>query len=947
MERVKTYALHEDFIARLADYLEAEIKQGRDINSLGIVFPGKRPALFLKRELARRIKKPFFPPVFFSIDEFIEYVLAKNQIVQKITDLDACFMIYELARKVSPDILKRRESFAAFLPWAREIFKFIEQLDLEGVTDEPLVNIQNKAAIGYDVPESINLLLKDVIAIRKNFHRALSEKNSYSRGLIYLKASQSVKECKFQELREVIFAGFFYLHKTEEAIIKDLFERNLAKLIFQGDAAQWSVLEKLQQRMDISIQPEKEDKAECKLSIEAGLDAHSQAGLVRGVLKDIKQLDKTVVVLPRPENIITLLCEISGTVDDFNVSMGYPLKRSSMYSLFSQIFKAQETKKKEQYYSKDYLRLLTHPLVKNLRICAPPAATRVLVHKIEEVILGMEQTEIGGSLFIKLRDIEQLKDLYDLAMVTMKKMDIEASRDDLKAIVKELHTLFFRGFEGLGNFADFAQQLSCCLEALVEKSFLSNYPLNVKMAERVYAIQEQLSGAAFRNEPFAAHEIFRIFENSLEQELISFSGSPLKGLQILGLFETRSLNFDNVIIMDLNEAVLPSIKIYEPLIPREVMIGLGLNRLEKEEEIQRYQFRKLIAGAKNVHLVYQKSPDKEKSRFLEELIWEKELCAGRLDVLEVPVGSFRVNVLAKKLSIAKDKKICDYLRRREYSASSVNTYLQCPLQFYFRYVLGLDEKEELLDEPQGADVGTFIHELLEQEFRKFYNRKPVIDSKFTKEFLGALDEKFERDFARRMKSDSFLVREILHVRLQRFLENEAQRDVAKILSLEEDFKLSIPCNGNEFKFKGRIDRIDQLNEQSIVVLDYKSSAADLLPDDDAQRIERLGFERAALKKTIKSFQLPLYLLFAESVKEFQGKRVNAALYTIKDLEKNFGLRPLFKSEEKFAQKDKIMAVYLKALASLFMDILDPSVPFKADEENLRHCRHCPFFYLCR
>nr|MBP7216207.1 PD-(D/E)XK nuclease family protein [Candidatus Omnitrophota bacterium] len=778
MERVKTYQLSEDFIAHLTRYLLDEfVARGEDLSSLGIVFPGKRPALFLKRSLARAIGGEFFAPAFFSIDEFVEHILTRQGPVQKISDLDACFMIYSLAKKISPDILQRRESFSAFLPWAREIVAFIEQLDLEGIEDEPLVNIQNKAAIGYDVPENINLLLNHIIAIRKAFHRELALKHLFSRGLMYATAARFAKDVSLGTVSNVLFCGFFFLHKTEQDIIKELYHAGKADLFFQGDPAEWSVLDKLQEALSIRLTPDTRKQPEYCLTIQSGFDVHSEVCLVRQILKQTKQLDKTVVVLPEPANIIPLLSEISGHILDFNVSMGYPLMRSSLYALFTYIIKAQETKKNDAYYVKDYLRLLAHPLVKNLMIVSNSQATRVLVHKIEEVLLGIEETSLGGSLFVRLDDIEHLKDLYDLALATMKKMDIEVTRDELKDLVRRLHALLFSCWEKVATFYDFSSELKTFMDFFVTKSHLNRYPLNLKMADKVYAIQEELSAAAFNHEPFLLADIFNVFQNKLEREMISFSGSPLKGLQILGLFETRSLSFDNVIIMDMNESVLPSLKIYEPLIPREVMIGLGLNRLEHEEQIQRYQFKKLLASAKQVHLLYQQRQDKEKSRFIEELIWERQKIGKTLKTFTMPSVSFKVKVLPKKMIIEKNSKIVTFLKKKEYSASSINTYLNCPLQFYFRYVLGLEEREDLLEEPQGSDIGTFIHELLEEQFKQYIGKAPVIDGHYAKQFLAAMDDKFEQDFARKMKSDAFLIRGILTVRMQRFLENEARRKV--------------------------------------------------------------------------------------------------------------------------------------------------------------------------
>lgn len=944
MDRVITYNLEDNFIDKLADYLEKNyISQGKDISKLVFIFGGKRPSLFFKKELSRRIKKSFIPPQFFTIDEFVEYLVSKKKNFSKISDLDACFAVYDLAKSVAPEIVKDRLEFSRFLPWAREILSFIEQLDVEDIHSISLKSIQENAKIGYDVPENINRMLESIIAIRKAYHKYLDEHQLYSRGYMYLMASSLVSEIELEEFEHLFFAGFFYLHNTEKTIVKKFFEAQKATLFFQGDQKDWSVLNKLANSLGTSLEAEKSAQENYDLSISAGFDVHSEVCLVRDILKNIKSTDKTVIVLPEPDNVIPLLSEISGLVDNFNVSIGYPLKRSSLYSLFENIFKAQSTKKDSQYYSRDYLKALAHPLVKNLRLLSNPSATRVLVHKIEEIILGIEETELSGSLFIKLSEIESSRELFDSAMSTIKNMDIEATYDELKSVVAQLHDILFKSWESLNNFYDFSISLGKLMDVLIRKSFLDNYPLNMKMAERIFGIKEELEIASFKSEKFEKEELFKIFENKLDNEIISFSGSPLKGLQILGLFETRSLNFENVIFMDVNEATLPSLKIYEPLIPREVMISLGLNRLEKEEEIQHYQFKRLIAGAKKVFLVYQERADKEKSRFIEEIVWSRQKKAKDFNVAHISKANFKVEVLAKQMEIKKSKEMVDFLKEKEYSASSLNTYLNCPLRFYFQYVLGFEEKEELRDDPEGRDIGTFVHELLEETFGKFVGRKPVIDEKFETYFANYLEDKFANDFEQKMKSDSFLIKRILEVRLNRFLEQEKHRPVEKLISLESKFSATLKLDSGNFKLKAFIDRIELLGDGSYLILDYKTGSTDIMPEAKFDKLEAAGYSREAIKNTVKSFQLPIYYHMVSGHKDFKGERVNACLYSLKDL----GMTQFFKKEEQLAQREAIMGGYLKALDVLFAEIIDPEVKFKADEKNPRHCQYCPFFYLCR
>jgi len=945
MDKIITYNLAEDFIGNLVDFTENNfLKQGKDISRIAFIFGGKRPALFLKKEFSKKIKKGFFPPQFFSMDEFIEYIVAKKGPFLKISDLDACFIIYNLLKSIAPGILKGRESFSEFLPWASEILSFIEQLDVEDINIESLDQVRSKAVIGFDAPESINALLESIIALRGAYHDVLKAKNAYSRGLMYLSASEYIKEAGFAEFDHMLFCGFFYLHKTEENIAKSLLGKNKAIFFFQGKSEDWPVLGNISKSFSFPFIPKKDRQPQYNLSVQAAFDMHSEVCLVREILKKIKNPDKTVIVLPDPDGIVALLSEISSCAENFNVSMGYPLNRSSLYSLFECIFKAQETKKDNGYYAKDYLAVLSHPLIKSLKIFSNPSITRILVHKIEEVVLGIERTPLGGGLFVKLPDIRNLANLYDIVLGITNLMDIEVGRDQLKSAVEQLHDILFARWETVSNFYDFSSALGDFLGLLIDKSSLSDYPLNLKMADRIFSIKDELKGSSFNKEPFPQEDVFRIFKNRLESAKVSFSGSPLKGLQVLGLLETRSLNFDNVIVMDVNESALPNLKIYEPLIPREVMINIGLNRLEKEEEIQRYQFRRLVSSAKNVYLIYQDSPDKERSRFIEELAWESQKESKSKDALPVAQAGFKIKVMPKALEIFKNTDVINLLEGMEYSASSVNTYLNCPLSFYYQYVLNLREKEGLLDEPEAADIGTFIHELLEDTFLGFIGRKPRIDAKFTKYFFSALDKKFKDEFSKKMKSDSFLAKEILDFRMKKFLEYEKTRDVKEIICLEETFKAEIKLGDHVFKFKAIIDRIDRLPQDDILVLDYKTGGTDIMPQSNLEKITASGFHRRALKNTIKSFQLPLYVYIVGADERYKGLNINAAIYGIKNPKKD---SMLFKKDSQPDNSDGAMQIYIQALENLIAEILNPEAPFRADSENISRCKHCQFFYMCR
>ena len=617
--------------------------------------------------------------------------------------------------------------------------------------------------------------------------------------------------------------------------------------------------------------------------------------------------------------------------------MGYPLKLSSIYVLFNFLLRAQESKKADKYYTVDYLELMRHPLIKNLKLGEDPAITRVMVHKIEELLQGSEETSIGGSLFLSLDEIEAEDKIYLRSVQTLKNMKIKASFDECQRVLKQLHRLFFRSCEQVTSFSDFAGMLEEILSVLVAKSRLLSFPFNSKVVDKFYSFIEEFKSLLFSKEKFTSFEIWEIFKQKLQSEKVAFVGSPLQGTQILGLFETRSLNFENVIIMDLNESVLPKLKIYEPLIPREVMLSLGLNRLEKEEEIQRYQFMRLISGAKNVHLIYEENQINEKSRFIEELLWAKQKKSKKIEVLDALKGVFQIKMRSKDTSITKTPQVLEFLKESRYSASRINTYLNCPLRFYYQYVLGLKEQEDLLTDPQAQHIGTFVHELLSETFAIFENKRPVINTEFKKYFFKKMEKSFKNKLARRMRSDSFLLKRIIENRLDKFLDNEAGRKVSKIISLEQERTDTITLDNMTFDFRYTIDRIDQMDDDSILVIDYKTGGADVAPKKVSE-LENMELTRQSIKTNIKSFQLPLYYYFTSKV--FPKKHINAQLYNLRTIE-----RKSFVTEADLPVKDKLIEICLEALKAVFFELFDPDTPFSPDKDE-RKCRSCPFLSLC-
>lgn len=937
MSRSITYSFGDNFLDNIADFIYRDFfKKYHNLDRIACVFSGKRPGLFLKAKLAERIKASYIPPRIFSIDEFMQYVIAKDKPLANIRDLDASYLIYNLAKDLSQDILKGREEFKQFIPWAREIIAFIEQLDLEAIENKSLLSVEESAKIGYEVPESINLLLAKISKIRDEYHKHLLKVNQYSRGLIYLKAAQAVNRKKFSEFEVILFCNFYYLPNTQAKVMKDIYDKNKAICFFQGNQEDWPQLSKNAKLFNSQIKPQEEIRNNYKLNLYEGFDMHSQVCLAREIIKDINDKKDTVVVLPLAQTVIPLLSEISSYVKDFNVSMGYPINRSLFYALFNSFFKLVQSQKGQLYYSKDYLSLLKHPLIKSINFIKDPAFTRVLIHKLEELLQGQEDSSIGGSLFIDLETIAREDKLYSLTKETLEAMNIEVKLDDCRELLNLLHDNLFIRWAKIDSFDKFSKELIRFLDLLREKSFVSKYPFNVKVIEILYELSQELQEVSFSNEKFALEDIWEIFINKLDQQHLSFLGSPLRGMQILGVLETRALNFKNVIVLDVNESVLPKLKDYEPLIPREVMLSLGLNRLEEEEEIQRYQFMRLINQAKNVHLIYKQDEQTPKSRFIEELLWQQQQETKRLEALTIKRANFTATIAKKEEVINKTPEMIEYLKKSVYSASRLDVYLHCPLKFYYQYVLGLKEKDDLLEGPQERQVGTFIHELLETCFKPFLGKKPIIDEQFINDFFMTMQDKFERQITPRMRSDAFLLKGIIKARLEKFLKAERERELLKILAIEERNCGTIYIDSEPVLFTYTVDRLDQINHDELMIIDYKTGGSDISVRK-LKDLSAMDFNRQEIKDKLRSFQLPLYYyFFKQRMPEF---KINAQLYNLRNLTQKF-----FISQEDLTQADKVLDISMQALHCILKEIFNLAIPFTAQREE-QYCNHCPFRHL--
>ena len=934
MDKCITIGLGEDLIKRLADLLIEQSKGSPDLSRTLCVFSNRRASLFLIKELSKRLGSSFFPPKMMIDDDLAEEIVRSHTEYSVMPSQESQYIIYNLAKKHAPSLVRKRPGFADFISWAQEIASFIDQLDMEAVDDKALSDLKTHARIGLSVPASINQLLKNIGYIREELHKEMEKRKQYSRGYTYLKAAELFEEKDISGYENILVCNFFYMQRTEKEIFKRLFRSGKASLIFQGDANDWPTLKENSAEFGVNINSTVDSRSSNACLYEA-TDKHAEAGIVKELMKKmVSPGSDTVIVLPEYDALLPVIAQVSQHIGEFNISMGYRLTRSSIYYLLMSIFKAQNSRKKNgHYYSKDYLEVLMHPIAKNWEGSVESKSARILVHNIEESL---------SSLFVSPEDIEKDSALLDLAA---DEAGGGIKKEDLKNSLLSLHDTLFRNWEDIQTFSQLASAVSSYLDEAGKLGLLKSHPMNYAVVESLYEKCDEIKNSSFADEVFSKDELMRIFDEMMSFEKVDFLGTPLKGVQVLGLFQTHSISFDNVVILDANEGSLPKVRVSEPLIPREAMLMVGLRRLEKTEEIEKYQFRRLIASSKNAHIIYRNDDRSERSRFVEELLLEQERSSAlqRLNstVPRIVTAAFNINPIPGKSIIKKTNRQAEFLKQFEYSPSAVNTYLACPAQFYYSYVLRLREQDDKLEQIEGRDIGTFVHELLEEAYTPFKGQRPVLDNKFKTMFLAMLDRKFKTEFSKRIRSGDFMLRETLKAAMDRFLSCERGRNIEEVLELEKKYKTKIVVGKTELIMKGTVDRIDKMGSGEIMVLDYKTGSSDIKPSTKIDVVSGAIGDRSVIKKKIKSLQLPIYISLV--CDKYDLEVLNPALYSIKDSE----LVSLWEDKHDAAQRKELYQAYMSALNSILEEIIDPSKGFEPDESDDRICSNCPFSMMCR
>ena len=936
-ERRKSSALGATLIAQDKE-LPPEGRE-RDFSASLVVFPGKRPPHFLRKGLAKKIGSSFIPPVTFSIDEFIDSICenfgllngpGNGTATRKLETIDAVALLYEI-HKNSPKHLGGTGFMTpdSFFPLGMKIYRDIEELTIEGVESHRLRSIETYIAEG--IPKYTEERLQSLTYFHEEFYKKAAALGFSTRSKRYQLAAEQVDQAGLDRYGRIIFAGFFALTHAEKILFRRLVSHDNTLFLFQQGIGLAEKLKELGISPEppataVSDRPGEGAATKPDVHFYSSPDTHGQVlalGKMLGTrLENGNSLDENmVIVLPTSETLFPLLRQGLSNVDEdsYNVSIGYPLPRTPVFGFLNSLMELVTSMDKDRIYIPDYLKFVLHPYTKNIyfKIAQgkgrPPGnseTTRILFHTLEDELLRQK-----AKTFTTIEEIEGSGTLFKEVKKKLPADGEEATEERLREHLKEIHRITIGKFLSFENVADFAKSCIDILVFLFNQSPAKLHPLFHPFSESLITALDVLPQSLMKDISFEDRSSYFVFlRKYIATCHTPFPGTPLKGLQVLGALETRNLKFKSVFVLDCNEEILPETKKEESLIPFRAREILGLPTYVDRDKLTAYYFDTLLSGAKDVHLFFIENDKAERSRFVEKLLWERQKTDKTTDARRyIRQIQYQVNLANESPGpIAKTKEVIAYLKDFTFSATALDRYLKCPLQFYYANVLGLRPKEEISGEIERDELGNFIHSVLRSYFSE-RKGKPLKETDINTAQMDALVEDL---FAQRYGADSsgalYLLKRQVKRHLGEFLEAYCiplvNENTITILACEEKISVSINSFSPEnvaqgmerppgaatsslengaatSKLSGRIDSIEQRNDK-IVIVDYKTGANQAYYKIDLRKLEM--DRRESWEQAIGSLQLPFYIMLyserektrikiSSGAKDYQGHLSRADL----------------------------------------------------------------------
>ncbi|MCB0374523.1 MAG: PD-(D/E)XK nuclease family protein [Sinomicrobium sp.] len=914
----------KSFLKEVAGEIALKFSNFKDVV---LILPGKRPAVFLKNELLSLNTVTTYAPEFYSIEAFVE----KLSGLTPVGDLQLLFELYEVYKKETPP--GDTESFQHFSRWAKILLQDFNEID------QYLVDYNQLFAYLSSVKE-INhwYVQKEKTELQKNyirfwnslkryylhFRKRLLEKQIAYQGLLYSEAYNNAKKyLEEHPEKHHIFIGFNALNSAEENLIQEFLNSGNNHILWDIDE---TFLADNEHDAGLFIRSYKKEwhyfkdhdfkivsdhfKTPKNIQITGIPKTVGQAKYAGKLIEDIHRktgnLERTAVILGNEQLLTPLLNALPSAIGPVNITYGIPLYQVPVASFFGALFHLMENTKNAGWYYKNVLHILSHALTRKL-----------LSHK------GQDYAE---------RIIEKMR----------RENIVFVSQTYIKALVHEsLHEICDHIFTDVGQ-RHVNTVIKKCISLIHQLRTRHND--NDMYLEYLYKFHELFNRILYLNTTYGSisdmASLKRVYRELLRGETVNFRGEPLKGLQIMGMLESRNLDFENVIITGVNEGILPSGKKQVSFLPFDVKMAFNLPAYKEKDAIYTYHFYRLLQRAKNIYLLYNTEPDAleggEKSRFLLQLTTRKQ----PLHHVEEIIASPEISQASKKsVRIKKNPDVITRLKTiasAGFSPTSLSSYIRNPVDFYYNAVLNIKAEDAIEETITAKALGIIIHGTLEDLYKplegKWLRETDIVQMRKTMHPL------ISRHFARVYREEQWRTGKnligfnIVARYIQHFLTLELGRlkqgRSVKIMHIEKNLETTVDIPGSApgaVTLKGTIDRVEEV-DGIITVTDYKTGKA-------VQADLEIPTEEAIVNdyRYHKAFQLLSYAYLY--TKNYAPENpVEAAVLSFKNLKSGylkFGKKDgNGRNAEKTAPIDReMLTAYENNLRALVLEIFDPQIPF--------------------
>jgi len=888
------------------------LKENKDLSKITVILPTQRLCSIFISLLSKEINSPRFSPNVYSIKDFI----ADLSDLSKASKAEEYLYLYKVYKEVFKN--NQTEDFENFIKWAPTLISDFNKIDTN-IIDSKLIfkdlyEYQKMEDLFENNSDGNDLSFWNLIhKLHQEFSKILLAKRIGTTGILHREAVKNFKNYIKSKNHFYYMIGFNALNNSEKLIFQTLLDTkkgsvfwDLDKYFFDKDShsaakfikeyqREWNYYKKKPFIFDANnyIQ-NKKIKA-----ISTNTD-YEQALKVSEITRNLS--NNTVIVLGNEGILSPLLSNLNFTDKKWNVTMGYKLTQLPIIRFFLAYFKLHSSFANNNFKTTSLSQIIDNPFSKNF----------IFKNEIDKI------ENLNRILFLTFDEISyiKIKNLFNteiLLKVFCPKEDTFKCLEDSISILS-----FIRKNKSLDEF-------------------------NISVSDILLdTFQEMMIESETNHFKFPKDALYYVMNELLKTKKLDFKGDKMNGIQIMGILQTRALDFENVIITHVNEGIFPQNKRDDSFLPFSIRKAYGIPTFLEKDSINSYHFFRILQRAKNIFLLNNGSTGvgflSEKSRYIRQISFSK---IPSHNFQEVILNQNIKNTVIKEPSIEKTNEIIQKLKsisRNGFSATSLSKYLNNPIDFYNKYILEIPDYIPQTNTLNNLERGILIHKTLEELYTPYLKKQMKISyyDKILKKIKSTLLYYFKKYYGDKydLTGENFLIISA-YQRAIRLLINKEKKLVKNnnrivILDIEKEFKVNLNLK-NEVFLKGKIDRIDKFNDR-VRVIDYKTGYM-----DPRNLIYTTDFENfKGDYKLNNQFQLLLYLLALK----IEGERVEdlqAGVISLKSPLK--GIIPLKNKGENSLDLNVLKEVQ-QFLKSVILEIFDKKKSFVSLEYNSIEVNKC-------